>query len=103
MRIGVIVATNGRAAEVKQSIARLNGQTMVPSSILVSAVTDRDVPPDLGQNVETIYGSAGLCAQRNRALELLLGQSEIIVYPAQARIRKSSGEMIRKLSDTVSQ
>jgi hypothetical protein len=80
MRIGVIVATSGRATQVMQATARLKDQTMLPSSILISAVTERDVPPEPGQGVDVIYGSAGLCAQRNRALEVLLGGCDIIVF-----------------------
>jgi hypothetical protein len=92
--MGVIIATSGRAQEVGHIVSRLKHQTLMPSRILVSAVTESDIPADSGDDFETIYGSAGLCAQRNRALELMMGTCDIVVFfdddfvPARSAIEK---------------
>lgn len=81
MNVGVAIATKGRPLEVAHIVAALEQQTRLPDKIVVSAVG----PDDVGRigpsgRIEIVYGPAGLCHQRNRALELLLPHSDIVAF-----------------------
>ncbi len=80
MRISVVVASVGRAEEVRQLLDALGRQTKAAESIVLSVVERDDVPTDLPRGVIVIMGSPGLPVQRNRGLDLVLAESEIIVF-----------------------
>ena len=81
MKVGVGIATKGRAAEVSDIVAALARQTVPPDIIVISATGPEDVgdlsPSD---HLKVVFGPAGLCHQRNRALDLLLPESDIVAF-----------------------
>lgn len=80
-RIFIAVATIGRPETLASVVRHLQKQSRPADGIIVSAVSEQDVQGlDRSQNVETIFGSAGLCRQRNRALSALHGRADLIVF-----------------------
>ncbi|HEX4273549.1 MAG TPA: glycosyltransferase [Rhizomicrobium sp.] len=81
MRIVVIIPTLGRAEIVKEAISRLLRQTRAPDRLLVVATTPNDVTglAEYAPQVSVIYSQKGSCAQRNRGLDLSLGESDLTV------------------------
>lgn len=81
MKIGVGIATKGRSSELCCLVDALQRQTVLPAEIVVSAVSPDDVA-GLKPNgmTSTVFGSAGLCHQRNRVLDRLLGKTDIIAF-----------------------
>lgn len=80
MRIAVIVASMGRPSEIAQLIAALGRQTLQPTRILLSVTDATDVPEPLPPSIDLIVGRPGLCAQRNRALDALAGNCDVVVF-----------------------
>jgi len=82
LRTAVIIATKGRPQEVSNLLGALEHQTALADLIIVSACDPTDIAQGraLPANVEVIYGPAGLPAQRNRALALLRGKCDIVVF-----------------------
>ena len=82
MRIAVIVATKGRASAVKRLLGLLEEQTRAPFVVVISATEDADIPvfKSTSLTVEYILGPAGLCGQRNRALEKTRDRSDIVIF-----------------------
>jgi len=81
MKIGVGIATVGRAEEVGQLLAALRGQTRQPHRIVVSATREEDLgAARTAAGVEVVLGAAGLCKQRNRILESLLTDSDVVAF-----------------------
>jgi glycosyltransferase involved in cell wall biosynthesis len=82
LSVAVIIATKGRPQEVSRLLATLARQTVAPDLVVVSACGPDDVEPGNAslQNVETIFGTPGLTAQRNRALGLVRGKCDIVVF-----------------------
>lgn len=82
-RIAIVIATKGRPAAVTEVVRLLERQTLVPSRVIISATGNADIEAPLESSVfllEVIYGSASLTKQRNRALEQLRGQTDIVVF-----------------------
>lgn len=82
LRLAVVIATLGRPGEVAGLLRRLAAQTRPPDRLVLS-VTDRaDVPPDAADRwgAEVVAGPKGLCAQRNRGLDLVRGDCDIVVF-----------------------
>jgi hypothetical protein len=80
LKLAVIVASTGRAPELAQLIEQLSRQTRLADRIVISVVSDADVPADLPDFVTVVMGSKGLCGQRNRGLDLVLDKSDIVVF-----------------------
>ena len=82
LRTAVIIATKGRPQEVSNLIATLALQTVLPDLIVVSAFDRNDIPQGsvVAKNVEVIFGPPGSSAQRNRALSLVHGKFDIVVF-----------------------
>jgi glycosyltransferase involved in cell wall biosynthesis len=78
----VIIATKGRPQEVSNLLDTLALQTVPPDWIVVSACDNSDVDASrvLENNVQVIFGSPGLTAQRNRALSLVGGKCDVLVF-----------------------
>jgi len=79
-RIAVIVASIGRADEIGQLLAALARQILQPSHIVLSVVSQADLPSALPPGVVVLMGQPGLTLQRNRGLEHVLGQCDAVVF-----------------------
>jgi glycosyltransferase involved in cell wall biosynthesis len=80
--VAVIIATKGRPQEVARLLETLAVQTVPPDYVIVSACGPDDIEDSVTrpQNVEFIFGSPGLTAQRNRALCLIRGKYDIVIF-----------------------
>jgi hypothetical protein len=78
----VIIATKGRPEEVSNLLETLARQTIRPNKIVVSACEPNDIAHGLvlPENAEVLFGPPGLPAQRNRALALVRGKCDIVVF-----------------------
>ncbi|MFT3972929.1 MAG: glycosyltransferase [Amaricoccus sp.] len=79
-RLALIVASRGRPDCLARFGERLAVQTRRPDRLIYSVADSADLPPELPPDVEVITGGAGLAAQRNRALERVLGDCEIVAF-----------------------
>jgi hypothetical protein len=80
LRISVLVASVGRAEEVGQLLHALARQTKAPASIVLSVAAAADLPLDLPDGVRVVMGPAGLPAQRNRGLDLVQRDCDVVVF-----------------------
>jgi GT2 family glycosyltransferase len=81
LRTGVIIATIGRPELVAPMLAALEHQTRPPDRIVISATKPADV--DLGATdgrAEVLYGEKGLTRQRNRGLDLIEADCDVVVF-----------------------
>jgi GT2 family glycosyltransferase len=79
-RIAVVIATLGRPAEVGQLLGRLDRQSHRPSAVVLSVTGDADLPPGLPGHVRVVIGGKGLPAQRNRGMDLVRGECDVIAF-----------------------
>lgn len=81
-RVAVIIATKGRPKAVSRVLRLLEQQTLQPSIVVVSANTRLDVEDFATQHlpVEYVFGPAGLPAQRNRGMDRVMGEADIVVF-----------------------
>ncbi|PNU04771.1 glycosyltransferase family 2 protein [Novosphingobium guangzhouense] len=82
LRIHVVFATVGRAQLLARTVDHLADQTRLPDGVIISATCPEDAQ-GLGRSriaTKHVYGDKGLCRQRNRALRMLEGQSDIVVF-----------------------
>ncbi len=77
--VAVIVASLGRPAEIADLIEGLRTQTHQPDQIVLSVTSDADLPP-AHDGMTVVMGSKGLCAQRNRGLDAISGEPDIIAF-----------------------
>jgi glycosyltransferase involved in cell wall biosynthesis len=82
LRVAVIIATKGRPQALNRLLRWLEHQTLAPSVVVVSATESVDTagPIATSQPVEYIYGSAGSCIQRNRALERIKDRADLVIF-----------------------
>jgi GT2 family glycosyltransferase len=80
MRIAVVVASCGRPVEVGQLLEQLARQTHKPHRVVLSVVNERDLPPNLSPGAVVVFGGKGLPAQRNRGLDRILGEVDIVAF-----------------------
>jgi GT2 family glycosyltransferase len=81
VRVGVAIASYKRPQDLTDLLIRLNEQSLPPSRVILSVTGEGDLPSDTANMaVSVIYGAPGLCAQRNRALELLTGDCDVVVF-----------------------
>lgn len=82
MQVAVIVPTFGRPAELEQFLSHLDGQTRTPDAVVVSAPDRTHVPPYAPRRypLSVVVGPSGLCAQRNRAMQVVLPWADIITF-----------------------
>ena len=80
MRIGVVIATLGRALEAGQVLERLQRQSLPPARIIFSVEKPEDLPTGDASGFEVVFGSRGLCAQRNRGMALLQDDCDLVVF-----------------------
>ena len=79
LRIAVGIATRGRAAILRDTVAELRLQTMPPSRILVCHTEAADVAGLDTAAVELVLAAPGLCRQRNAVLDRLDG-CDIVLF-----------------------
>lgn len=83
LRTAVIIATKERPQSVSNLLDALARQTVHPDVIVVSACDPSDIDTSSvvsTKNIQVLFGSAGLTAQRNRALSLVLGRCDVVVF-----------------------
>ncbi len=84
LAIAVGIATSGRAAILRETLADLVRQTLKPEQVLVLYGTAADVAglPALFPSVRFVEATGGLCAKRNRILDLLAesGSADLVLY-----------------------
>jgi GT2 family glycosyltransferase len=82
MRIGLIIASYGRPELIQRLLASIERQVRPPDVIVLSVVSDQDVPTNVPHclNVEFVYSSPGLCAQRNKGLAYLQDHVDIVLF-----------------------
>jgi GT2 family glycosyltransferase len=80
--IVVIIPTIGRKAVLNRLLGHLEHQERLPDEVVISAPDENDVEPYQPTNykIRHIFGSRGLCAQRNRAMEYALRKHDIITF-----------------------
>lgn len=81
MRIAVGIATRGRAAILRETLAELDRQSRPADRIIVSFATPEDVAgvAERFPGVEFLTGASGLPAQRNRILDAI-GDYDAVVF-----------------------
>jgi hypothetical protein len=82
MRMAVIIATKGRPRALNRLLQWLENQTLAPSVVVASATAGADIEGPIATSlaVEYVYGSAGLCKQRNRALDRIIDRADIVTF-----------------------
>ncbi|MHB8885163.1 MAG: glycosyltransferase family 2 protein [Methylovirgula sp.] len=81
MKIAVAIATTGRPNVVAQTLLRLARQTRAPDHVLVIGAAEADLPSRKASGgVQFILGGRGSSKQRNRALDLLEAEFEIVIF-----------------------
>jgi GT2 family glycosyltransferase len=81
-RVAVILASTGRPDSLATAIASYLAQTQRPTRIILSVVSEDDLPRDAGllAQVETLTGPKGSSVQRNTALRHLAADADIITF-----------------------
>jgi len=79
-RIAIIVATLGRPEEVGQLLAQIARQTVAAHIVVLSAETPKDLPHIMAPAVKVVIGPKGSCAQRNRGIDLVHGDCDLIAF-----------------------
>lgn len=83
MKIAVIIATTGRAALLRRTVAELGRQIRPADRVILAGVTAEDtagVAEAAGFPVEVIFAERGLPRQRNAGLRHLAGGADIVVF-----------------------
>lgn len=80
--IAIVIASLGRPDILSEHLAELARQSQPPVRVVLSVTSEADLPSDWRAhgNVEIVIGSKGLCAQRNRGMEPVLGAADIIGF-----------------------
>jgi GT2 family glycosyltransferase len=80
--IAIIIASLGRSQNVASLLNCLALQTQLPTQVILSMETASDAPPDADYSfvVEKIFGPRGLSVQRNRGLDRLNPNIDIVVF-----------------------
>lgn len=82
LSVGIVVASLGRARNVETLLDRLALQSRLPACVLLSLETPTDAPPERPYPFPLIriFGPRGLCQQRNRALDYLPADIDIVLF-----------------------
>jgi hypothetical protein len=82
LRTAVIIATKGRPQEVSSLLDTLALQTVAPDMIVISACDPSDIEQGsvAGKDLDVLFGTPGLPAQRNRALLSVRGKCDIVIF-----------------------
>jgi len=79
-KIAIVIPTRARPHVLAETLESLARQTLVPDQVIISATGPSDLPSRTTnlQNIETVFGPAGLCSQRNVARWYLRKGVELI-------------------------
>jgi GT2 family glycosyltransferase len=81
MKLGLVIASHGRADLLHQVLMHLMAQRRVPDDIVLSVVDPSDIPEiDHTTNVRKVFGGAGLTCQRNRGMSCLVDTMDVIAF-----------------------
>jgi glycosyltransferase involved in cell wall biosynthesis len=82
MKLSVAIPTLGRKELVTRILGHLEHQTRLPDEVVISAPDSTHVDQSVSFKfpVRFVFGKRGLCAQRNRALEEVLGHTDAVVF-----------------------
>lgn len=82
LRIHVAIATVGRPELLRRTVDLITRQTRLPDGVLIVGAAQDDVGA-VGESParpEVAFAPKGLCRQRNRALDLLAGRTDVILF-----------------------
>src|SRR5215813_7863386 len=82
MRVCVIIPTFNRAGLLPSILSYLERQTNPPAEVILSAPDQSHVAQYYPKHYKLsfVFGSKGLCAQRNRAMSLAIKSADIITF-----------------------
>jgi hypothetical protein len=80
VKIAIVIATLGRPTEVSELMLQLSVQTHPASAIIVSITATQDLPSELPSGVQIVVGSKGLPAQRNRGIEKVPADCDLLAF-----------------------
>lgn len=81
-RVAVVLCSVGRPEALAVLVERLQRQTLVPTRIVIVVTKPEDAPQAGSKNApfETIISPKGLPVQRNRGLDAVLGDCDIVAF-----------------------
>jgi GT2 family glycosyltransferase len=82
MKLGLVIASHGRAGILRRVLDIVLSQRRIPDDIVISAINPEDVPEALRSvsGVRFLFGEAGLTRQRNRGMLPLLDTTDVIMF-----------------------
>ena len=82
MKVAVAVASLGRPGNLRALLERLSLQSQLPFQVVLSMEKPSDCPDLSGLHfdVETVFGPRGSSVQRNRALDRLSNNADIVAF-----------------------
>ncbi len=80
MKICVAIASRNRPDDIATMLELLNQQTLQPHGIILSVTGPADLPARMPMGVQVVAGTAGLCAQRNRALDAVPTDCNVVLF-----------------------
>ncbi|PTV94942.1 glycosyl transferase family 2 [Rhodobacter aestuarii] len=80
--IAIVTASLGRPDNLAVLLDRLALQTLLPRQVIFSMESEADAPPEVKMPflVQRIFGPRGACVQRNRALDIVAPEIELVVF-----------------------
>jgi GT2 family glycosyltransferase len=81
MKLGLVIASHGRADILQPMLLHLMAQHRVPDDIVLSVVEPSDIPEiNNFANLRKVFGDAGLTRQRNRGLAYLVNTTDVVIF-----------------------
>jgi glycosyltransferase involved in cell wall biosynthesis len=82
LNIAVVIASLGRPQNIATLLDCLAGQTHLPVQVIISMEGIDDAPPrsEYPFQIKEIFGSRGSCVQRNRGLNNLSSNVDIVIF-----------------------
>lgn len=81
-KISIVIASRGRPAVLAQWQTIISNQTIKPHLLVYSVTEKEDLPPEnlIWQPSIVVVGSSGLAHQRNRGLDVIINDSDIVAF-----------------------
>jgi GT2 family glycosyltransferase len=80
MKISIVVASVNRPEEIVELLLCLSRQTKRAAEVILSVVAQKDLPKTLPPWVHVIKGAAGLPVQRNRGIDAVSPDADIVLF-----------------------